>query len=58
MLRFLNIEDNGHIESISNYFNTFYRDYSKKELNFDVFLIDMIKKIKSISIVLDEKRRI
>jgi hypothetical protein len=27
-------------------------------LNFDVFLIDMIKKIKSISIVLDEKRRI
>ncbi len=58
LLRFLNIEDNGHIESISNYFNTFYRDYSKKELNFDVFLIDMIKKIKSISIVLDEKRRI
>ena len=58
LLRFLYVKENNKVKLISDYFNELYTRYIDNGFNFDLFLIDMIKKIKYISSELNEKRKI
>ena len=58
LLRFLYVKENNNIKLISDYFNELYTKHIENGLNFDLFLIDMIKKIKYISSELNEKIKI
>lgn len=58
LLRYLYIKEKNNIKLIVDYFNDLYVEYASQDYSFDIFLMAMIKKIKSISTELMVKKEI
>jgi hypothetical protein len=58
LLRYLYIKEKNNVKLIADYFNDFYVEHVSKGYSFDIFLMEMIKKIKSISKELITKKEI
>lgn len=58
LLRYLYIKDKNNVNLIADFFNELYIKYKNENCDFDIFLTEMINRIKSISKELAIKREI